>query len=49
MAQMATVTGVGMGIQKSRLRYAMKRVRLARTDWLAPPPVQHPEGERDAL
>ncbi len=49
MAQMATVTGVGMGTQKSRLRYAMKRVRLACADWLAPPPVQHPEGERDAL
>lgn len=49
MEQMAAVTGVGMETQKSRLRYAMRRVRLACADWLAPPAVHRPAGERDAL
>lgn len=47
MAQMATVTDVGIETQKSRLRYAMKRVRLACADWLEPT-VARRSGERDA-
>ena len=49
MDQMAAVTGVGMETQKSRLRYAMKRVRRACADWLEPRAVQPTSGERDAL
>ncbi len=49
LAQMAAVTGVGMQTQKSRLRYAMKRVRLACADWLEPRGTTNPAGERDAL
>lgn len=34
MQQMADVTGVGIETLKSRLRYAMRRVRCACADWL---------------
>ena len=52
MAQMAAVTGVGTETLKSRLRYAMKRVRLACADWLDARPTKHgatDAGERDAV
>jgi len=52
LAQMAAVTGVGVETQKSRLRYAMKRVRLACADWLEPRASSGGHdlaGERDAV
>ncbi len=48
MEQMAAVTSVGIETLKSRLRYAMKRVRLACADWLEPRATKG-TGERDAL
>jgi RNA polymerase sigma factor (sigma-70 family) len=36
MEQMAGITDVGVETAKSRLRYAMKRVRAACADWLLP-------------
>ncbi len=36
MEQMATITEVGVETLKSRLRYAMRRVRAACADWLEP-------------
>ena len=49
MEQMAAVTAVGIETLKSRLRYAMKRVRLACADWLEPRSSTPLVGERDAL
>ena len=52
LAQMAAVTGVGMETHKSRLRYAMKRVRRACADWLEPRASRGGHdlaGERDAV
>ena len=37
MEEMAAVTSVGVETVKSRLRYAMRRMRAACADWLAPP------------
>ena len=48
MDQMAAVTGVGVETLKSRLRYAMKRMRLACADWLEPR-ATGATGQRDAL
>ena len=49
LAQMASVTAVGIETLKSRLRYATKRVRLACADWLEPQASKNPAGERDAV
>ena len=48
LAEMAAVTSVGVETVKSRLRYAMKRVRLACADWLEPR-AGGANGERDAV
>jgi RNA polymerase sigma-70 factor (ECF subfamily) len=49
MDEIARLTDVGAETAKSRLRYAMKRVRAACADWLAPPAGRtHAEaGRRD--
>ena len=47
MQQMADVTGVGVETLKSRLRYAMRRVRAACAEWLIAGPVERP-GAGDA-
>ena len=52
MEQMATITEVGIETLKSRLRYAMRRVRAACADWLEPRDASRrgeDAGERDAV
>ena len=48
LQQVAEVTGVGVETAKSRLRYAMRRVRAACADWLTAGPVHRP-GAGDAV
>ena len=48
VAAVAEVTGVGAETAKTRLRYAMKRLRAACADWLGPPvPTRANDGARD--
>jgi RNA polymerase sigma factor (sigma-70 family) len=47
IAEMAAVTAVGAETLKSRLRYAMKRMRVACADWLEPLPG--PDEQRTAI
>jgi len=47
IAEMAAVTAVGAETLKSRLRYAMKRMRVACADWLEPLPG--PDEQRAAI